>query len=51
MRYDFDTIKQDYHSVYHDVGRNQTVKLTPAPDEETIMALFESKIGKRPRFI
>lgn len=37
----------EFHSVWHDVKRDRTVILTPAPNRETILARFKERSGIR----
>lgn len=47
-------IKNDlppYHSLYYDVKKDNFLKLSPAPDSDTILNVFESRKIKKRKFI
>ncbi len=41
----------DFHSYYHDVGRNETVVMRPVPDGDGIVELFERRleVNRKPK--
>lgn len=40
----------DYHSLWYDVGRDQSAILAPVPDRSTVLSVFQARLKKR-RFV
>jgi hypothetical protein len=40
-----------YHSLWYDVPRNKLAILSPVPDDDTIIAMFDARLGRRRKVI